>query len=61
MRKYVYKYNMYQRMKNYIKVLVERLIVNKVPERLLENIYNTVSLDSLYKDLVTLKESSSRI
>ena len=61
MRKYVYKYDMCQRMKNYIKAPVERLIANKVLERLSENICNTVSLDSLYKGLVTLKESSSRI
>ena len=52
---------MCQRMKNYIKAPVERLIANKVLERLSENICNTVSLDSLYKGLVTLKESSSRI
>ena len=57
----VFYNNMCQRMKNCIKVPVKRLIANKVPERLLENIYNTVSLDSLYKGLVTLKESSSRI
>ena len=33
MGKYINKCNMCQRIKNYIEVLVEKLMVNKVPKR----------------------------
>ena len=57
-RKYVYKYDIYQRIKNCIEAPIGKLIANKVLERLSENIGNTVSLDPLYRGLVTLLDWS---
>ena len=50
-RKYVYKYDMCHRYKNCMEVPVGKLIANKVPKRLSEDI---VSPDPLYRGLVTL-------
>jgi len=53
-RKYVYKYDMCQRIKNCMEVPVGKLIANEVPKRLSEDIGNNISLDPLYRGLVTL-------